>query len=450
MKILVVDDEIEICHLIKLLFLADFPCQVDIVFNGKEAIDAISNEQFDLIICDQNMPEKNGNEVFQYINNNSINLPFVLATTEEWEHVPYFTTNPLFFQIQKPQIAEGITKLIKKLKDEPSDVRVEEGDLVVEFSPVPIEIIYKMGALPVDIYLKIRDGKFLKVIRAGDILSGGHLVRYRSKNVHDVYIENCDIRLLTGAMEKIFANFFNREKKGALKPDNIIAFQETLVEGFSLFPEDPLFHRYVTEFNKLMLEVATKYEGVEDILMQLMGDKRSYICKHASVSQYIGVFLARKMTWDSELSLVKVSMALLFQNISLIQMDLNDEIKIFDIQQNTADKRTVKRYREHSLKSAQMIGNLTKMPIDLDTLILEHHETPLGEGFPTGKDFAYISPLGAIVILSGVVAEYLLFNKVYKLEELSADEFLTKLEDEGFCKGVFKKFFPFLEELLIG
>ena len=168
MKILVVDDEIEICHLIKLLFLADFPCQVDIVFNGKEAIDAISNEQFDLIICDQNMPEKNGNEVFQYINNNSINLPFVLATTEEWEHVPYFTTNPLFFQIQKPQIAEGITKLIKKLKDEPSDVRVEEGDLVVEFSPVPIEIIYKMGALPVDIYLKIRDGKFLKVIRAGD------------------------------------------------------------------------------------------------------------------------------------------------------------------------------------------------------------------------------------------------------------------------------------------
>ncbi len=65
-NILIVDDEKGILYILKQTFqLLNY--NVHIAFNGKQAIDILSNKFIDLIITDIDMPEMNGIQLLQYI-----------------------------------------------------------------------------------------------------------------------------------------------------------------------------------------------------------------------------------------------------------------------------------------------------------------------------------------------------------------------------------------------
>lgn len=64
MRILIAEDEVEIARALKVL-LEKNKCAVDIVHNGKDAWDFISQGDFDVIVLDIMMPEVDGLEVLR-------------------------------------------------------------------------------------------------------------------------------------------------------------------------------------------------------------------------------------------------------------------------------------------------------------------------------------------------------------------------------------------------
>jgi CheY-like chemotaxis protein len=65
-KILIVDDEEDILTSVK-MFLDSLGYSAKTVNNGKDAIDLIKKEKFDLILLDMLMPEMSGKEVLERI-----------------------------------------------------------------------------------------------------------------------------------------------------------------------------------------------------------------------------------------------------------------------------------------------------------------------------------------------------------------------------------------------
>jgi putative two-component system response regulator len=63
-KLLFVDDEVDILDSLKRAFRLDY--EIVMADSGARAIDLIKVEQFDLIICDQRMPEITGDAVLQF------------------------------------------------------------------------------------------------------------------------------------------------------------------------------------------------------------------------------------------------------------------------------------------------------------------------------------------------------------------------------------------------
>ncbi len=63
--ILVVDDEQEITEQIKRALSGNFDCVVDVAYNGKEALDKMKEEHYDILILDMLVPKLNGMEVCQ-------------------------------------------------------------------------------------------------------------------------------------------------------------------------------------------------------------------------------------------------------------------------------------------------------------------------------------------------------------------------------------------------
>ena len=64
MRLLIVEDEKEICDMVaKSLYDAGY--EVDTCYDGKEALDCILTEAYDLIVLDLNLPGMDGMEILK-------------------------------------------------------------------------------------------------------------------------------------------------------------------------------------------------------------------------------------------------------------------------------------------------------------------------------------------------------------------------------------------------
>ena len=85
-KILWADDEIDLLKP-HVMFLQNKGYEVETVTNGRDAIDALSNQIFNLIILDENMPGISGLEALQRIKIMQPNVPVIMITKSEEENI---------------------------------------------------------------------------------------------------------------------------------------------------------------------------------------------------------------------------------------------------------------------------------------------------------------------------------------------------------------------------
>ena len=81
-RILWADDEIDLLKP-HILFLENKGYEVETVTNGRDALDALSNQIFNLIILDENMPGISGLEALQRIKIMQPNVPVIMITKSE-------------------------------------------------------------------------------------------------------------------------------------------------------------------------------------------------------------------------------------------------------------------------------------------------------------------------------------------------------------------------------
>ena len=85
-RILWADDEIDLLKP-HILFLENKGYEVETVTNGRDAIDALGNQIFSLIILDENMPGISGLEALQRIKIMQPNVPVIMITKSEEENI---------------------------------------------------------------------------------------------------------------------------------------------------------------------------------------------------------------------------------------------------------------------------------------------------------------------------------------------------------------------------
>lgn len=78
-KILIVDDDPTLCRSLK-VFLRDKYSDIVTAFSGREAIELLASDTFDLILLDVLMPDINGYQVMDYINKTGIKTSVILIS----------------------------------------------------------------------------------------------------------------------------------------------------------------------------------------------------------------------------------------------------------------------------------------------------------------------------------------------------------------------------------
>jgi len=84
LRVLIVDDSITSRHHISRLFNRLGIVKISEAVNGKQAVELINNQYFDLVVTDYNMPEMDGKELTEYIRDQSkqASIPILMITSE--------------------------------------------------------------------------------------------------------------------------------------------------------------------------------------------------------------------------------------------------------------------------------------------------------------------------------------------------------------------------------
>ena len=101
-KILIVDDDPTLCKSLK-VFLSDKYSDIATAFSGREAIELLEADTFDLILLDVIMPDMSGYQLIDYINKNGLKTSVILITayapTELEKEIP---SKGVYDSIMKP------------------------------------------------------------------------------------------------------------------------------------------------------------------------------------------------------------------------------------------------------------------------------------------------------------------------------------------------------------
>jgi CheY-like chemotaxis protein len=284
-KVLIVEDEVEILELLKFSVEIDLAgSEIHTATGGRQAIELLeANKDFDLVICDYSMPEVSGDKVQAFIKKTSPSTKFVLCSAYTDSDKLEIDDDFLYFRITKPGITDGVKELIKMLEKPTGQEQA--------YIPIATSLLEKIGVAPCDIYIKLGDEKAQ------------------------------DSKAALGSFQKqinlLFENISSEE--GAQKSVEINEFMFETAKEIGINQE-------VIDLGKPAIVFATnlikKQPELKKAILKIYQDKRAYIPQHSVCTSFISCFIASKMSWASELTSCKLALASMLHDIEIDNPEL--------------------------------------------------------------------------------------------------------------------------------
>ena len=445
MKILIVDDEEDIRDIVSFIFETEVEAESTYADSGKNAIKAIEeSSDIDLIICDYNMPDGNGGDVYQYLIDKNIMIPYVLCSSiSPSELSVYSTGEQLFGNILKPNIVEGIKNILKMYAEKIEDFNSCSKEVKRNtslYSGINIDLIESIGIFPADIYVKINDDKYVKILNEGNSLSSEDIKKYKQKNIQRLLIKKPDVKIvietLFNHIETILNDTTSEQETKVIDAHSVI-MNTVRVLGLS----DRIVRATENSVN-YALGTFEKAKKFDDIYRKIFGSEKLYLTKHSIALSYITCGIISKLPWDSIENRNKLVMSSFLHDVTINSPEFNEGSSSLE------EKDNLINFKEHPQEAVNLIRKYEEIPSDVDQIIIDHHERPDGSGVPKGLTANQLKPLASVFIFSHDIVDAIFEIEKEKMD-FSVKNIMVKLNQDYYSVGHFKKCYEALEKLEI-
>lgn len=463
---LLVDDSDDALEVIELFIESEFDNELLTATSGNEAIDLIKSESnLGIIICDYNMPNGNGEDVYKYIVENKIKTPFVLLCGEDKEtvikidafkklaekKVTVFISKPfkkgdiitaIHQNLEFAQSAEAISPLSQDQKPGEKDAAgVEQISGIQEltkssgYNKISIDKFFKFNIESLSVFIKLSEEKYIKIIEEEDNEPKEIIEKYARKGVKYLYLKSEAYQRFLSSVNDKLSDILTKSNQ---KVEQVIEAQyqsiENIHESLANVGINPVAMELADKAVEATIKNLKKASNLSVLINQMINNQ-NYIYDLAMLNSYLSTAIAKETDWATDSSYQKLAMAALIQDISLENEEYAKIISMESTEFLDLNAEMQLSVKEHPYNSVTLMDEVESFSSDCRNIIMEHHELPESRGFPRGINQMKISPLSCIMIISNQYARKILLNGNSK----ESIESVKKEISEKFSKGNFRK-----------
>ena len=435
MKFLIVDDDKDLLEVLSMIVVSNYNVDILEATDGQMAIEKIQTAgPFDLVICDYNMPHKNGADVFRELRKENAGTPFILISTDIDKFQKQFPEALNCGFIDKPFAEKDLIRKIEELLSQKSMISQSESYL-----PVSIEIFEKIVFPGVALFLRLNHGQYIKIFPHDGNFDANEANRFRNKKLTHLYVELIELKTLISNFRKnVFSSIDwndldTTEALANLQPDWSLILDSSRNFGWSDSIQT-LAKENIAKSIMLIKKVPKLKECLDKLKLSSSG---SQVTPHSYFLAILATAVLTELDWASPGTLQKVTFAALLHDMELTDDAFLSKISRLSgkVLESEINQQTNLKIYSHPIRAAEFVNFWTSCPPDVDKLIIQHHENFDGTGFPNKLDFSTLFPLAGLMIMAEDVIYQSMTDK-----NVNAVTYM-KSREAYYCRGEFKKIF---------
>ncbi len=253
------------------------------------------------------------------------------------------------------------------MSDEISMSESSAADTKIHHVLIPRSALFFDRPVFFNLFVKLND-KFVKVLNEGEHADAERIDKYLAKNENVLYIQSTSIERF---MDGIFASLFDKVAMPGPVLDRVRAFIRCVE---LCYLDIKLVRPHADKFMRLEILTQAGYElfknqDVRKILLYEMAHSlESTISRQAILGGSLGLALYQEQSDCPALAFKSLFMGAILRDLSLGEGETPEKESYF-----THPERTIRILHQYNVVDDTM-----------ETMIRQHHETPLGTGFPLG------------------------------------------------------------------
>lgn len=445
MNILYVEDDRNIAELYTLMIQDYFEgVEVHHFMDGQKAIAELkeNHSKYQMVISDFKLPNISGAEIFKFVSGQMLGIPFIILSGYDCSKDDnlnlFFNSHVRNALLTKPVTVDELVEKIKWCLESEADVLKiyqKEKSNFDEKIPINSEALLKINYLPCDVYLKINEGKFVKIINKKEIYEHHLIHKFVLKGVTQFYVNRSELsdysNSVIGTLSMVIKTKRGKiddTEKSQLTNKGLEVLKSNLLKcGFS---ENIM--NATDQLIDLQLELIKSTPELDGFLEKFQNFRLAYT-DHTRLISYVVVTILKDLEWDSESTLYRMTLAAMLHDLALPEELLKKTTSSAKIKLLSEEEQKI--FYRHPEESAHMAKNFDFSGSGLEQFILEHHELPDGKGFPRKLNFNHVHPLSAVLHLADLVAD-LMWEHNFEVDKVKEN---LKERRNFYLRGFYRK-----------
>ena len=275
-----------------------------------------------------------------------------------------------------------------------------------DFMPVPIGDFAKGMKIPVDLYIRIGDEKFVLVGKAGATSDVEQFKNYQDKEVHYIWVRKKEYyKLAHQAVALAGISLSKKDLDDRQKTTLVTVAARSMFRQLEHLGMDLEVYNNAKQITEAVVGLVETHKSLSDLFSSLSRFSDTILSHSVAVSS-LSVLIGGAMGFEKKATLEKLAMGGLLHDIGLkaIPKELSEK----PLASMTAEE--IQLFETHSFKGQQMLAGLGIVPDDIVSIVYEHHENSIGQGYPQRLRDVKMHPLAKVVALADGYASLVIAN----------------------------------------
>jgi putative nucleotidyltransferase with HDIG domain len=375
--------------------------------NGKTAKDILVMQEVDIVLSDIQMPGLTGLELMEWSKEHKP-VPFIIMTgfSMVLETKSAFDLGAKGF-IAKPFKNNELLAVIDSVLGTASGQEpIPTNEKTQDYCKVSIDEFVAKPKTDFDVYIKLSDSKIIKIAHKGQEIPKDKVTYYKDKGVKHLHILREDFGKLVNfnmnvvKMIKDRPEISKEKKLNFLKYTGEVLLEKTFTEGL----DKTSFHE-AKSYLDIALDTVTNSDEALDLLT-ILNSHADFVYAHSLGVSLYSVMIAKKLEYESNIALFKLSLAGFFHDIGKKEIDR----EILEKPRHLVTREERKLIEGHVVRGQQILNAMHGIPADVVQLVFEHHEDLEGLGYPLGKNKLELHPMARILQAANLFIDSTLLN----------------------------------------